>query len=90
MEQTNSFSRQIPRVYYEAKQIAQNTSSNWLYKFQAFIFALLKLVKMPEMLFFMCIQKMFVCGCSNREMKKVKYALYKLIIGAKITIALMI
>jgi hypothetical protein len=33
---------QTLQVFTEAKQIAQNASSYWLHKFQAFIFALLK------------------------------------------------
>lgn len=48
MNPTNSFSdpsRPVPDGYYEAKTMAQNVSSNWLYKFQAFIFFLLKFVE---------------------------------------------
>ena len=41
---SSSAPREIPLVYFEAKRIAQNTSSFWLYKFQAFIFVLLKFV----------------------------------------------
>ena len=41
-----SVAGQVPRVYQEAKQTAQAVSSNWLYRFHAFIFALLKSVRL--------------------------------------------
>jgi len=52
-----SSSEQIPRVYYEAKQLAQNASSHWLYKFQAFIFALLNKNELINWLYYFTRQK---------------------------------
>ncbi|CAF1224565.1 unnamed protein product [Adineta steineri] len=53
-------SGQIPRIYYEVKQIAQNTSSYWLYKFQAFIFALLNKNELVNWLYYFTRQKDFI------------------------------
>ncbi|CAF1302728.1 unnamed protein product [Rotaria sordida] len=55
---TSSFSsRQVPKIYYEAKQIAQNISSYWLYRFQAFIFILLNKNELINWLYYFTRQK---------------------------------
>ncbi|UJR09434.1 hypothetical protein I4U23_013674 [Adineta vaga] len=48
---------QIPLVYQEAKLIAQNTSSYWLFKFQAFIFFLLNKNELINWLYYFTRQK---------------------------------
>ncbi|CAF2797259.1 unnamed protein product [Rotaria sp. Silwood2] len=55
---SSSFSsRQVPEVYYEAKQIAHNVSSHWLYRFQAFIFVLLNKNELINWLYYFTRQK---------------------------------
>ncbi|CAF3693909.1 unnamed protein product [Rotaria sp. Silwood1] len=55
---SSSFSsRQVPEVYYEAKQIAHNISSHWLYRFQAFIFVLLNKNELINWLYYFTRQK---------------------------------
>ncbi|CAF0783895.1 unnamed protein product [Adineta ricciae] len=52
-----STTAQVPLAYQEAKLIAQNTSSYWLFKFQAFIFILLNKNELINWLYYFTRQK---------------------------------
>ncbi|CAF1663103.1 unnamed protein product [Rotaria magnacalcarata] len=60
MSQNSSSScstRQVPEIYSESKTMAQHISSNWLYRFQAFIFQLLNKNELINWLYYFTRQK---------------------------------